>query len=88
MPKIIATRKINKDFDITEYLTNKGYQANYHFALHDPNINGWEVWTVHLPNYELYKYDNYAIGIKGDKFVILDPEGAVFNDTWLIQLLR
>lgn len=88
MPKIIATRKIKSNFNISAYLTSKGYRAHNHFALHDSNINGWEVWTLHVPNPALGKYDNYAIGLRGDKFVVIDPEGVVFNNTWISELLK
>lgn len=88
MPKIITTRKISSDFDIIEFLHYKGHQINRHFARHSIDINGWEVWTLHVPNTALDKYDNYAIGLKGDKFVVLDPEGVVFQDEWIGELLK
>ncbi|WP_373786807.1 hypothetical protein [Jeotgalibaca porci] len=88
MPKIITTRKIHPDFDIIEFLHSKGYLINRHFARHNADINGWEVWTLHVPNIALDKYDNYAIGLKGDKFVVLDPEGVVFQDEWIGAFLK
>lgn len=87
MAKIIAKRKISNDFDLTDYLTSKGYQVHNHFALHSKNINGWEVWTLHVPK-PAYKYQNYAIGMKGNKFVLIDPEGVVFSNDWLGDILK
>ena len=87
MPKIIAKRKISNEFDLTDYLTSKGYQVHNHFAVHSKNINGWEVWTLHIPK-EGFKYDNYAMGMKGNKFVVIDPEGEVFNRKWIGELLK
>ncbi|WP_373807952.1 hypothetical protein [Jeotgalibaca porci] len=88
MPNIIVTRKVRPDFDIIEFLHSKGYLINRHFALHDRNINGWEVWTLHVPNPTSDKYDNYAIGLKGDKFVVLDSEGVVFRKEWIEKFLK
>lgn len=88
MPKVIVTRKVRPDFDIIEFLHSKGYLINRHFARHSIDINGWEVWTLHVPNTTLDKYDNYAIGLKGDKFVVLDPEGVVFQDEWIGAFLK
>lgn len=47
-----------------------------------------EVWTLHVPNTTLNKYDNYGIGLKGDKFVVFDPEGVVFQDEWIGAFLK
>ena len=88
MSKVIVTRKVRPDFDIIEFLHSKGYLINRHFARHSIDINGWEVWTLHVPNTTLDKYDNYAIGLKGDKFVVLDPEGVVFQDEWIGAFLK
>lgn len=88
MPKVIVTRKVRPDFDIIEFLHSKGYLINRHFARHSIDINGWEVWTLHVPNTTLDKYDNYAIGLKGDKFVVLNPEGVVFQDEWIGAFLK
>ena len=85
--KVIATRRIKADFDIQEYLSSKGYRINTHFALHDRDINGWEVWTLHIPK-EGFKYGNYAMSMKGNKFVVIDPEGEVFNRKWIGELLK
>ncbi|WP_373737525.1 hypothetical protein [Jeotgalibaca porci] len=85
--KVIATRRIKADFDIQNYLSSKGYQINREFVLHDPNINGWEVWTLHVPKPPLV-YENYAIGMKGNKFVLIDPGEAVFNRKWIGELLK
>lgn len=85
--KVIATRRIKADFDIQEYLSSKGYQINKEFVLHAPNINGWEVWTLHIPKPTL-GYVNYAIGIKGNKFVLIDPEEKVFHRDWIGELLK
>ena len=87
MPKIIAKRKVRPDFDIIEFLHSKGYLINRHFARHSADINGWEVWTLHVPK-EGFKYDNYAMGMKGNKFVVIDPEGEVFQDEWIRELLK
>lgn len=87
MAKVIASRRIPNNFDIVDYLESKGYQFHNHFSRYDQNINGWEVWTLHVPK-EQTRFDNYAIGLKGNKFVLIDPEELVFNRAWLGELLR
>ena len=33
-------------------------------------------------------YENYTIGIEGNKLVVIDPGEAVFNRKWLGELLK
>lgn len=82
--KIVEIRQIPEDFEIVAFLSEQGYRFQKDFAFYD-FIQGWQIWMLHSSQLGTSLGD-YAIGIKDNQLVIVDPENAAFQLKWINDL--